>query len=83
MHLQATQLPEPVQGCSKADLAVPIFQMGHLEAQRGRGSTGNKQRNWSPKEKKMKVEEEYHPEPGSRLPLQRRASVGGGSGKEV
>lgn len=52
MHLQATQLPEPVQWCSKADLAVPIFQMGHLEAQRGRGSIGNKQRNWSPKEKK-------------------------------
>lgn len=26
--------PQPVKWCSKADLAVPIFQMGHLEAQR-------------------------------------------------
>lgn len=70
-------------GCSKAeDLAVHIFQMGHLEAQRGRGSTGNKQRSWSPKEKQMKVIP-HHPEPCSRLPLRRKASVRGGSRKEV
>lgn len=77
-----TSHPQPVKWCSKADLAVPIFQMGHLEAQRGRRVTENKQRSWSPKEKQMRVVP-HHPEPRSRLPLQRRASVGGGSGKEV